>query len=139
MSKYQPLEDFLKSQDADQIPMTFADVERVIGEQLPPAAYAHRAWWSNNPRSSVATAAWLRAGFESSKVRMQDRCLIFRRAAAARQYPAAEAAVSIVAETGQAYAVRGRHPLIGALKGTVRIMPGTDLTQPADPDWGSER
>jgi hypothetical protein len=28
------------------------------------------------------------------------------------------------------------HPLIGALKGTVRIAPGTDLTQPADPEWG---
>jgi hypothetical protein len=29
-----------------------------------------------------------------------------------------------------------RHPLIGAMKGTVWIAPGTDLTQPADPDWG---
>jgi hypothetical protein len=29
-----------------------------------------------------------------------------------------------------------RHPLLGALKGFVRVMPGTDLTKPADPDWG---
>jgi hypothetical protein len=28
------------------------------------------------------------------------------------------------------------HPLIGALRGTVKIAPGTDLTQPADPEWG---
>jgi hypothetical protein len=28
------------------------------------------------------------------------------------------------------------HPLIGALRGTVTIAPGTDLTQPADPEWG---
>jgi hypothetical protein len=28
------------------------------------------------------------------------------------------------------------HPLIGALKGTVKIAPGTDLRQPADPEWG---
>ena len=27
------------------------------------------------------------------------------------------------------------HPAYGALKGTVWIMPGTDLTAPADPDW----
>ena len=27
------------------------------------------------------------------------------------------------------------HPLIGALRGTVTIAPGTDLTQPADPEW----
>jgi len=31
-----------------------------------------------------------------------------------------------------------RHPLYGALKGFVRVMPGTDLTEPADPDWGRE-
>jgi hypothetical protein len=33
-------------------------------------------------------------------------------------------------------AVSKRHPMFGALKGLVRIAPGTDLTKPADPDWG---
>lgn len=28
------------------------------------------------------------------------------------------------------------HPLLGALKGYVQVMPGTDLTEPADPAWG---
>jgi len=28
-----------------------------------------------------------------------------------------------------------RHPLFGALKGLLRVMPGTDLTEPADPTW----
>ena len=28
-----------------------------------------------------------------------------------------------------------RHPLFGSMKGTTIIMPGVDLTQPADPDW----
>jgi hypothetical protein len=31
-----------------------------------------------------------------------------------------------------------RHPLSGALKGFVRVMPETDLTKPADPDWGKQ-
>jgi hypothetical protein len=31
-----------------------------------------------------------------------------------------------------------RHPLWGALKGTMKIAPGTDVTQPADPDWGKD-
>lgn len=30
---------------------------------------------------------------------------------------------------------RSSNPLIGALKGTVQIPPGTDLTLPADPYW----
>jgi hypothetical protein len=28
------------------------------------------------------------------------------------------------------------HPLLGALKGLMQIGPDTDLTKPADPDWG---
>jgi hypothetical protein len=36
-------------------------------------------------------------------------------------------------------AVSNRHPMFGALKGLVRIAPGTDLTDPADPDWGGAR
>jgi len=27
------------------------------------------------------------------------------------------------------------HPAWGAMKGMIRIMPGVDVTQPADPDW----
>jgi predicted RNase H-like HicB family nuclease len=27
------------------------------------------------------------------------------------------------------------HPAYGMMKGLIRIMPGTDLTQPADPEW----
>jgi len=29
-----------------------------------------------------------------------------------------------------------RHPLFGALKGSMRIAAGVDLTTPADPEWG---
>jgi hypothetical protein len=32
-----------------------------------------------------------------------------------------------------------RHPLFGALHGLLRVMPGTDLTKPADPAWGRGR
>jgi hypothetical protein len=32
-------------------------------------------------------------------------------------------------------AVSKRHPMFGAMKGLVRIAPGTDLTKPADPNW----
>jgi hypothetical protein len=33
-------------------------------------------------------------------------------------------------------AVSKRHPMYGALKGLVCVAPGTDLTEPADPEWG---
>jgi hypothetical protein len=59
--------------------MSFADVERVTGEKLPPSAAKHRPWWSNNPNNNVLTRVWLDAGFESEQVDMAGRKLIFRR------------------------------------------------------------
>jgi hypothetical protein len=29
------------------------------------------------------------------------------------------------------------HPLVGSMKGTVQVAPGVDLTDPADPEWGT--
>ena len=29
-----------------------------------------------------------------------------------------------------------RHPLFGAMKGYITFVPGVDLTEPADPEWG---
>jgi hypothetical protein len=33
------------------------------------------------------------------------------------------------------YAKKSGHPLYAMMKGLMFVMPGTDLTQPADPEW----
>jgi hypothetical protein len=125
MSKYEALGAFLKSQSGDRVPMSFVQIERVTGTKLPPSASKHRPWWSNNPTNSVMTRVWLEAGFESEQVDMATRRLVFRRV----RQPAAS--------PGERQESKHPcHPLQGALKGLVRVMPGTDLTGPADPDWG---
>jgi hypothetical protein len=123
MSKYAPLGEYLKKKQAERVPMTFGDIERVTGVKLPPSARKHRPWWSNNPRNSVLTKIWLEAGYESEQVDMQGRKLVFRRRAGAK--------APISSAAGEA----PFHPAYGAMKGLIRIMPGTDLTQPADPEW----
>jgi hypothetical protein len=122
VSKYEPLGEFLRSRRADEVPMTFSEIERIIGAKLPRSA-EYRAWWSNNDFNSVMTKVWRQAGFESTKVDMAARKLIFRRVS--------------TAET-QKEAVSLRHPLFGALKGLSRVASGVDLTKPADPTWGRE-
>ena len=82
--KSQPLTAFLRRQPGDVKPMSFDEVERVIGQRLPDSARRHRAWWSNNPQNSVMTQAWLDAGFESEQVDMTRRRLVFRRIAGCR-------------------------------------------------------
>jgi hypothetical protein len=119
MSKYAPLAEYLKRKGHEQVAMTFAEIERVTGVKLPPSATKHRPWWSNNPKNSVMTKVWLDAGFESEQVDMEKRRLVFRRVRA----PKAEAPAE----------EKPFHPAYGYMKGLVRIMPGVDITQPADP------
>jgi hypothetical protein len=81
MSKYAPLTAHLKSLSpaSAHYPMTFAEIERILGWKLPASAYRHRAWWSNNATNSAMTAAWLEAGWQSSSVDMEGKKLVFRR------------------------------------------------------------
>jgi hypothetical protein len=125
MGKYQPLSQFLLKQSSNEVPMTFEQIERVIGEKLPRSATRHRAWWSNNPSNSVITFAWLDVGFRSEQVDMDGRKLVFRRVERARS-PGEE----------RTELTPGRHPLIGWMKGTLTVAPGVDLAKPADPEWG---
>jgi hypothetical protein len=117
MGKYAPLTEFLRKQPANEVALTFAQIERLIQAKLPPKAQRYRAWWSNNPTNNLITKAWLDAGYRSEQVDIEQRKLVFRRIEARGKTP------------------RKRHPLIGALKGWIRIERGTDLTQPADPEW----
>jgi hypothetical protein len=106
------------------VPLTFSEIEKITGAKLPPKAQHQRAWWSNNPSNNVMTKVWLDAGYESTQVDMNARKLIFRRVR------------KVGAEKLPAQKKGEHHPIFGALKGSVYIPEGVDLTEPADPDWG---
>jgi hypothetical protein len=125
MSKYERLGEFLKSQRTKEVPMTFAEIERVIGSKLPPNSPQYPAWWSNNPTNNVMTKVWLAAGFRTEQVDTKARKVVFRRVDLTSAEPPSLRAKKV-----------GRHPLFGARKGLAHIPPGVDSTEPADPDWG---
>jgi hypothetical protein len=126
VGKYTRLGEFLRSQRSKEVPMTFAEIERVIGGKLPPNSPHYPAWWSNNPSNNVMTKVWLDAGFRTEQVDVKSRKIVFRR------FEQKSPEAPPLPKVGKG----GRHPLFGALKGLVRIPPGVDLTEPADPDWG---
>ena len=140
MSKYDPLADHLRGSGQESVPMTFADIEQVIGAKLPQSAFTHRAWWSNNPTNNVMTRAWLEAGYTTAEVDMATHKLVFCKAV---QYgPTAQSGSGELREalaTSPAAAANSFSLVFGALKGTVTIKPGTDLTAPVEADWEAGR
>ena len=70
MSKYQPLENYLKNIKHDQIDIKFAEIEQLLGFHLPASSRDHRAWWSNNSSNNVMTHAWVNAGCVTESVDM---------------------------------------------------------------------
>lgn len=122
MSKYDPLGTYLRRQRQSEVPMTFREIERITGTKLPASA-KYRAWWSNNDFNNVMTKVWLEAGFKTEQVDLASGRLVFRR---------------IDLTTTAQQSAKDRHPLFGALKGLSRVAPDVDLTEPADPSWGSD-
>ena len=132
-SKYAPLEAHLRDSGRAHLAMTFNEIEGVIGARLPPAARKHRALWSNNPGNWVMTKAWLAAGYQTERVDMEKHTLVFRRAVP-HATSADAGGESPPAERPGSFA-----DVFGALRDTVTISPGTDLTDPIDEDWNAAR
>lgn len=135
MSKYEPLTIHLRESGRASLPVTFDNIERIVGTKLPPSAFKYRAWWSNNPTNSVITHAWLDAGYKTAKVDMAGRKLVFRKSSRSDLSPKIgdEREAPNGADAGYFSHV------FGALKGTVTIAPGTDLTSPVDEEWDAAR
>jgi hypothetical protein len=120
MSKYEALPQFLARVEHATYRMSFGEMEKILGFKLPKSAYEHEAWWSNNDTGHSHARAWLKSGWRTEAIDLAGRKVTFRRFA---QSPAA--------------ALQKRDPW-GCMKGTVRILPGTDLTAPPDEKWNAE-
>jgi len=68
MSKYDPLKHFLAARPDGETPMTFAEIEKVLGFHLPASARKFPAWWSNNTGTHVGVSAWRDVGFRTARV-----------------------------------------------------------------------
>ena len=127
MGKYARLKMFLQEQGRDRVPMTFAEIEQILGLSLP-ASKCYPAWWSNNPSNNPMTREWLAAGFETESVNVADEKLTFRRV---RE----RLAVDREGSPKQPSSRSGRRSEFGFMKGLLTIEEGYDLTTPSDEAW----
>ena len=77
--KYELLQRHLDGLDGDEWQASFADIEAVIGCNLPASARRHTAWWGNDLTHSHALA-WLNAGWKAADVDIAAETLRFQRA-----------------------------------------------------------
>jgi hypothetical protein len=76
MGKYEPLRDYLAGRSGDEEPMTFGQLERLVGP-LPASAHEYRAWWANDNKSQAL--AWRAAGWHVASVNQSSGHVVFAR------------------------------------------------------------
>lgn len=131
--KYDPLKHYLEAAREAVVPLSFEQIEQILGASLPASARKHAAWWSNNSTNHVNAEAWLAAGYRAERIDLEAGRLSFRRAAA----PALgmeEATASIVDDRELDLLERIRL----RLGGTVKTTDGVDLTAPTGEIWNAE-
>lgn len=75
MSKYDPLQTYLARYEGSRRTLSFAEIERIIGAELPPSAREYREWWANqaDTRNRPQAKAWQSAGWEVRSVQLGQR------------------------------------------------------------------
>lgn len=80
MGKYDPLRDYLKRQKAEELELSFEEIERVLGAMLPNGA-SRAQWWTVEPGEEnppVQHDSWREAGFQASLIAGKDRVRFIR-------------------------------------------------------------
>jgi len=79
--KYAPLHDYLANRYADNVVLTFAQIEDLLGGALPETARARDEWWTSTDSvadPSSSSDAWLLAG-RTARPNLLARTVAFER------------------------------------------------------------
>jgi hypothetical protein len=81
-TKYSPLSRYLlkRAQFTDHAVLSFADIEGIIGDNMPFGAVRDPEWWAN-ARGSAQGRAWINVGWRVESVDLNDRTVAFARVA----------------------------------------------------------
>ena len=87
--KYAPLYRHLTEMEGTDWPVSFADLEAILGFELPVSARLYRPWWSNQKGGTGHSHAlsWQAAGWKTRAVNLEAETLIFERAEAVPARP----------------------------------------------------
>ena len=83
MSRYQPLQQYLASQQAGitEVTLTFAEIEQILQASLPPSAHKYACWWANprTKRQHPHAQSWLAVGWRVRGLSIDGAWVRFQR------------------------------------------------------------
>jgi len=79
-NKYSRLTSYLKFRKAftDSVRLTLAQIDGIIGDNLPMEAYRSNDWWANSP-DRIHSKAWIEAGWRTVEVNLKEGYVVFKR------------------------------------------------------------
>lgn len=77
--KYRPLFDHLRRSGQEEVTLTFAKIEAVLGSNLPDSARSSRGWWSNRSGGGLQAQAWMQAGYHVVELDLGQERVTFRK------------------------------------------------------------
>ncbi|MYE11034.1 MAG: hypothetical protein F4X99_05105 [Gammaproteobacteria bacterium] len=79
--KYAPLYRHLAGMSTMEWPVSFGELEAILGFDLPASARLYRPWWSNQRRGTGHShaLAWYVAGWKTRSVDLESETLVFER------------------------------------------------------------
>ena len=80
--KYTPLCDYLAGIGSNSVTISFAEIEEIIGDSLPPTAFnpgLYETWWGNDRTHTQAVKGWLAAGWHTVDVNLPAMIVQFNR------------------------------------------------------------
>lgn len=80
VNKYDRLKSYLRFRSAftDTVKLTLAQIDGIIGDNLPIEAYRQEEWWRNDP-SKAHAKAWLQAGWKTAEINLKEKYVIFQK------------------------------------------------------------
>ena len=92
LSKYDRLKNWLRECGRPQVTLAFAELEKILGFELPESALKYDSWWANSTTGGSQIRAWRDAGWRVEEIDRRGRRVVFRRVAGApmRRLAAAE-------------------------------------------------
>jgi len=75
-----PLRDHLANAGPTPVILTFAEIEGILGDSLPPSAYQHKEWWANetDDMRHTQSLAWTANG-RRAVINLHARTVLFAR------------------------------------------------------------